>query len=636
MPSVIALTLLSLLALTPRSFASPDRPEIASPLGATTVATTRSGGETADGSKDEDRPDAAVAAALDDLIREYDAWRYYEFPELARSRGKPTREDAIAEVGIAAEGRRAGQRRVFLEELNAIDAAKLNRRDRLDHAILRTTLEQAIERYDRGLWLEAVGPLHGPQQSVVRLAEGMRFDGPSDYENYLKRLTWVPQNIANVAEMLREGMARGIVAPKVVLAGVPAQFEACLASGLLPLRDPLLRIPASVPEARRAEMLREFDEKLLPAIRAAMTDLAAVVRSEYMRAARESIACSDRPDGEAIYRFRLAQATTTTLAPDAIHAIGLSELARIHAELLGTIRRTDWYAADPARGQLDDATLFVRFRDELRTNPRFYHATPEALLMGYRDICKRIDAHLPSLFGRLPRLTYGVRAVPSFMAPSQTTAYYDAGSIATGEPGWFSANTFALDQRPTYEMVPLSLHEAVPGHHLQIALAEELEGLRDIRRDGDFTAFVEGWGLYAERLGIEMGLYENPYDDCGRLLYEMWRACRLVVDTGIHAKRWSREQAIAYMTEHTALSPLNIENEVNRYISWPGQACAYKIGELKIRELRSIAEKTLGERFRLRAFHDALLGEGPLPLSVLEENMRRWIEAERLRETPAN
>jgi uncharacterized protein (DUF885 family) len=635
MPSAIALTLLSVLSLTLGPTSVPVEREAARPELATTVATARVRAESGGGSKDDDRPDAA-AAALGDLIREYEAWRYYEFPELARSRGKATRDDAIAEVGIAAEGRRAGQRRVFLEELNAIDATKLNRRDRLDHAILRTTLEQAIERYERGLWLEAVGPLHGPQVSVGRLAEGMRFEGSADYENYLKRLTWVPQNIANVAEMLREGVVRGIVAPRVVLASVPAQFDACLASGLLPLRDPLLRIPASVPEARRIEMLREFDEKLLPAIRTAVTDLAAVVRSEYLRAAREAIACTAQPNGEAIYRFRLAQATTTALTSDAIHAIGLSEVARIHDELSGAIRRTDWYAADPAHSQLDAATLFVRFRDELRTNPRFYHATPEALLTGYRDICKRIDAHLPRLFGRLPRLTYGVRAVPSFMAPSQTTAYYDAGSIATGEPGWFSANTFALDQRPTYEMVPLSLHEAVPGHHLQIALAEELEGLRDIRRDGDFTAFVEGWGLYAERLGIEMGLYENPYDDCGRLLYEMWRACRLVVDTGMHAKGWSRERAIAYMTEHTALSALNIQNEIDRYISWPGQACAYKIGELKIRELRAFAEKTLGARFRLRAFHDALLGEGPLPLSVLEETMHRWIETERLREDPAN
>ena len=290
------------------------------------------------------------------------------------------------------------------------------------------------------------------------------------------------------------------------------------------------------------------------------------------------------------------------------------------------IARTDWFAADPARAKLSNDDRFNAFVTFLRTDPRFYHTSAESLLAGYRDICKRIDAKLPEYFGVLPRLPYGVREIPRFMAPSQTTAYYQFGSMKAGLPGWFYANTYALDQRPKYEMIPLSLHEAVPGHHLQISIANEVEGLREFRRDVDATAFVEGWALYAERLGISMGLYENPYDDFGRLLYEMWRACRLVVDTGMHAFGMSRDDAIAFLQRNTALSRLNIEREIDRYIGWPGQACGYKIGELEIRRIRSVCEKRLGERFDLRAFHDHLLSAGPIPLNVLRTRMDAWCD----------
>jgi prolyl oligopeptidase len=278
----------------------------------------------------------------------------------------------------------------------------------------------------------------------------------------------------------------------------------------------------------------------------------------------------------------------------------------------------------------DDA-LFQAFIQYLRSDPRFYYSDGRALLAGYRDICKQVDACLPRLFGRLPRLPYGVREIPAFMAPDQTTAYYRRGDIRNAEPGYFFANTYALDQRPRYEMVPLALHEAVPGHHLQIAIAQELEGLPEFRKEWGFDAFGEGWALYGERLGIEMGLYEDPYDNFGRLLYEMWRACRLVVDPGMHAFGWSREQAIEFMMQNTALSPLNIEKEVDRYIAWPGQACAYKIGELKIRQMRARAEEALGEKFDIRGFHDTVLGAGSLPLPVLEKRVDYWVNKQVLK-----
>jgi prolyl oligopeptidase len=347
----------------------------------------------------------------------------------------------------------------------------------------------------------------------------------------------------------------------------------------------------------------------------------------YIPSCRETIAASEAPNGAAAYAFDVRLFTTTELTPKEVHEIGLGEVARILIEMDRVIARTDWYAADPARAQLPPEERRAAFIAYLRTSPRFYCTKAEDLLGRYRDICKRIDALLPEYFGKLPRLPYGVREIPRFMAPQQTTAYYMPGSMKAGLPGWFYANTFALDQRPTYEIVPLSLHEAVPGHHLQIAISQELEGLPEFRQDVESTAFIEGWALYAERLGTPMGLYEDPYDDFGRLLYEMWRSCRLVVDTGMHSLGMSRADAIAYMTRHTALSPLNIEREVDRYISWPGQALAYKIGELRIRAIRAECEATLGDGFDLRAFHDHLLWAGPLPLDVLELRMRDWAQS---------
>jgi uncharacterized protein (DUF885 family) len=311
------------------------------------------------------------------------------------------------------------------------------------------------------------------------------------------------------------------------------------------------------------------------------------------------------------------QQTTTDLTPEQIHQIGLAEVKRIHGQMEELMAKTGF------KGSLQEFFTF------LRTDPRFFYDKPEDLLAGYRDIAKRIDPELVKLFGKLPRLPYGVTPVPSYSEKSQTTAYYENGSLAAGRPGWFNANTYDLKSRPKWEMEALTAHEAVPGHHLQLSLAQEMENVPEWRHYDDYTAFTEGWGLYAESLGDEIGLYKDPYSKFGQLTYEMWRAVRLVVDTGMHAKGWTRQQAIDYFKANAGKAEHDIEVEVDRYIVWPGQALAYKIGELKLKELRAEAEKELGAKFDVRAFHDEVLGNGALPLDVLEKNVKAWMAQEK-------
>jgi uncharacterized protein (DUF885 family) len=455
----------------------------------------------------------------------------------------------------------------------------------------------------------------------------VRFNSALDYSNYLNRLEQTPKLIADTIERMQAGLKEARTPPQVTMAGVPSQFKAVLEStGLEALAEPFKHMPATIPSAEQAQLMTRFEAVSLPMVRQALQTLEHFVTTEYLPNCRKSIAAKDWPDGEAYHNYQLRVMTTTDMTAKQIHELGLKEVARIRAEMMQVIRSSDFMSVNPDAGKLSDEALFKAFVNYLRTDSRFYHTSAEDLLTGYRDICKRVDAQLPKYFGVLPRLPYGVKEIPLFMAPQQTTAYYQHGDIRNSEAGYFMANTFALDQRPRYEMISLSMHESVPGHHLQIAIAQELEGLPEFRKDAWFTAFGEGWALYSERLGIEMGLYSDPYDDFGRLLYEMWRACRLVVDPGMHALGWSRDQAVQFMLDNTALSELNINNEIDRYIAWPGQACAYKIGELKIRELRAKAEVQLGAKFDIRAFHDVVLGAGTIPLGVLERRVNEWIE----------
>lgn len=572
----------------------------------------------------------AQAPASDELHRLFDD-RFErlmsEFPQWAMSRGDYRFADRLSSMSFEAIERRLNATKSELQRLRAIDPTRLNEQDRVSYELFELELVNEIEGHRFRDYLMPIGPRSGPQQDIPQLAEHVRFDREADYTNYLARLREVPRVIDETIALMQRGVAEGRTPPQVTLAGMPEQFSAVLSGGLDRLAEPFDRPSRVLTEAERRAMKETFDEEIRPAIHASIETLRDYLIEEYLPVCRTSIAAADLPDGEAYYNHQLRVMTTLDLTAREIHDIGLSEVARLRREMMEVIRSSDFMEREEATAAVKqgEQALFEAFVHYLRTDPRFYYDNAEDLLAGYRDICKRMDGALPKLFNTLPRLPYGVKEIPRFMAPTQTTAYYMPGDIDNAEPGWFYANTYALDQRPTYEMQALTFHEAVPGHHLQISLAKEIEGLPEFRQEAYFVAFGEGWALYSERLGKEVGFFETPYDEFGRLLYEMWRATRLVVDTGMHAFGWSRDRAIQYMLDNTALSELNIRNEIDRYITWPGQATAYKLGELKITELRARAEEALGESFDVRAFHDVVLGAGTVPLPVLERRVIRWI-----------
>ncbi len=624
------------------------------------------------------RPDPG--AQLKAILDEHVEWIKRESPIEASTRGDLRFNHLLRDESAAANTRRLGEVVDRLARLRMIDVTGLGEADRVSADLLRYTLETYVEGdkfHGEQMPLDARS---GPQVWLPQMADTIPMRTDKHRADYVSRLEALPVLIDQTIEQMRAGLAAERVPPRVAVAGAEAL---CLALGSAdvakypassPFFRPLAALPAEDPLVERAKAaiagalgVRETE----PAgIVGAYRRLGEFLRDEYLPKCRETVGISEGVDGPALYDFLLRTHTTTNLTAEEIHTIGLKEVARIREQMFRVIARTDWAGKGSYPAGSDEQ--FKAFVQYLRTEPRFYYTDSEALLTGYRDICKRIDAELPRLFGVLPRNTYGVREIPSLSAPVSPMGYYYPGSLKGGVPGYFVVNTYRLDQRPKYEMIALTLHESVPGHHLQIARSQELAGegrdggiregqagVHEFRTWTSFTAYTEGWALYAERLGMEMagstgqppddqgafdaggngaagpaeelgrGLFADPYDDFGRLSYEMWRACRLVVDTGIHAQGWSRERAIDYMLSNTALSPLNIEREVDRYIGWPGQACAYKIGEFKIRELRARAEKALGGRFDLREFHDCILGTGNVPLPVLEARVDRWIETSR-------
>jgi uncharacterized protein (DUF885 family) len=414
---------------------------------------------------------------------------------------------------------------------------------------------------------------------------------------------------------MREGMRTGATMPRVVLEG----FDVTIASHVVEDPEqsvfwtPFAAMPGTMPDGERERLREEARSAIAQAIVPGYRTLLDFFTREYVPAARETTGASDLPSGNLFYEHRVRLYTTLDRTPVEIHDLGKREVERIRGEMEEVMRGVGF------RG---DFAAFLRF---LRTDPRFYARTPEQLLREAAWIAKRMDGALPALFGRLPRLPYGVQPVPAHLAPKYTGGRYISAPPGGTQPGYYWVNTYALDSRPLYTLEALTLHEAVPGHHLQIALAQELEGLPPLRRNVYHSAFGEGWGLYSERLGLEAGFYADPYSNFGRLTYEMWRACRLVVDTGLHALGWTREQAMEFLASNTALSLHEVQTETDRYISWPGQALAYKMGELHIRDLRERAETTLGDRFDVRAFHDAILANGSVPLDVLSDIVDRWI-----------
>jgi uncharacterized protein (DUF885 family) len=444
------------------------------------------------------------------------------------------------------------------------------------------------------------------------------FRTTTDYDNYLERLSAFPLYLEQVTGLLRRGIELGWVQPRGPLAGVPDQITGQLVADIdqNPLFAPLLKLPESIAEAESDKFRSKARGLIADEVLPAMVLFRDFIVDTYLPAGDRPIGASSLPDGEAYYEHCVREHTSTELGPLEIHHMGMKEVERISAQMDSVIEQAGF------KGSMKE------FAEFLRTDPRFYFTRAEDLVTAFRDIAKRADAELPMLFAELPRTPYGVRAFPDYEAPSQATAMYYPGASDGSRAGYFMVNTYALDMRPKYEMEALTLHEAVPGHHLQIARAHELHHLPDFRRNGSYTAFIEGWALYAESLGASMGFYADLYSKFGQLIYEMWRACRLVVDTGIHSFGWTRKQAIDYMQENTAKTEQDIAVEVDRYIVMPGQALAYKIGELAIKELRAKAESMLGPAFDIRKFHNAILDNGPLPLTLLNKQIEEWITAQ--------
>lgn len=550
-----------------------------------------------------------------------DVWAYTlkEQPVYASMLGVNDYANELGDYTLATQDRRAADAAKFLTRLDSIPANALDAASKVEAGILRRSLVSTIQGNQFGQRAINFTTYSSWHQQIASMSRNLPFKTRKDFESYNARLAQYgrvnDENIA-VANVAIKGK---FTQPCETLTGFEGTVSGLIASEVRQSRffSPYAaKRPESISEADFAGLAANAEATIRNVIHPALNKQLAWYTASYKPACAKAPGVSAQPNGAAYYAFRIREETTTDLTAEQIHQIGLSEVARIRAEMVEVATKAGY----PSR---------EAFIEHLRTDPQYYAKTPEELMEKVARVTKIIDGKMPSLFGRLPRLPYGIREIPAETAEGTTTAYYNPGSPEIGISGTYYVNTSKLSQRPFWEIPALSVHEAVPGHHHQIALQQELP-LSDFRKYGaSFTAFTEGWGLYSERLGIEMGLYDTPAKDMGRLSYEMWRACRLVVDTGIHAKGWSKQQAIAFMTDNSALSAANIEAEVNRYISWPGQALAYKLGELKIRELRTMATKELGSKFDLAAFHDAVLGQGSVPLDVLEQQINDWVAAEK-------
>jgi len=538
-----------------------------------------------------------------------------ESPESATYRGDRRYDDRWTDQSMEAIARRKARLPLALEVLEQVDREALSPTDRLNYDLFSYQRARRVEGSRFPGELMPINQMGGIQQGIPRLLAVMPKATAEDYGNIIARLEGIPRLVDQTIALMELGLERGITPPQITLRDVPQQVANLLTDDPLesPVLGPFRTLPGQLEDEARAELQQQaiaiFEEQVRPALER----LRDFLRDEYLPGAVTSTARSDLPDGADWYAYAVSQYTTTNLSVEAIHQTGLAEVRRIRSQMDSIIEVTG-FEGD-----------FAEFAEFLRSDPRFFHTSAEALLAAYRDIAKRVDPQLPQLFGTLPRMPYGVIPIPSYAEKSQTTAYYQSGSSEAGRPGYFYANTYDLSSRPTWEMEALTIHEAVPGHHLQIALAHELEGVPKFRRFGGYTAFVEGWALYSESLGEEMGFYQDPYSKFGQLTYEIWRAIRLVVDTGMHALGWSRQDAIDFFKANTPKAEHDIVVEVDRYIVWPGQALAYKIGELKIKELRALGEAQLGDRFDIRAFHDEVLGQGALPLDLLQARIEQWI-----------
>ena len=557
--------------------------------------------------------DAEPDAELHGLFDEFMDFRRREEPRFAASLDGTT----AATLGSATEIdvlRRAAAVEALRDRLLDIPVERLSPTDRVHRDIFQAALDERIGEARFGGHLLPINADSGFHIGMARLPQSTPLATTADYDAYITLLRDIPRWFGEHIELMRLGMERGMTVPRVVLEG----YEVTIASHVVEAPEasvffaPFAAFPERIPATDRERLAAEGAEAVLAGPVAAYRAFLDFFVNEYRPGARATIGASDLPDGRSYYAFLIGKFTTMDQTADEVHQVGLGEVTRIRAEMETAMREAGWTGS------------FADFLEFLRTDPQFYVDTPEALLREAMWISKRMDGALPRLFRLLPRQPYTVEPVPDAIAPKYTGGRYVGAPLDSTQPGRYWVNTYALESRPLYTLEALSLHEAVPGHHLQIALAKELD-LPEFRRHYGIGAYSEGWGLYSERLGLEVGFYEDPYSNFGRLTYEMWRACRLVVDTGMHALGWTRQQTLDYLAANTALSIHEITTETDRYIAWPGQALGYKMGELKIRELRAFAEAELGERFDIRDFHDAVLLNGPVTLPVLDRVIRAWV-----------
>ena len=556
--------------------------------------------------------------SLDAVISNHWDWVLEQYPEYRREYGDMSGNQSWTDLSADVLEQRNKDTQAFIEDLSRIDSASLSETAQLNQRMLRTALEEEVESYENGLHLIALNMRSGPQHRYT-MVERLPMATETDYVDWLARLEKLPEQLAQYQALLQAGADQQRTQARIIIERIPNQLDALIVDKPedSPFWGVFETLPDAIPAPRahqlKAQAAAVISEKLVPAY----SSFKAFIEETYLPSTREHPGIGTLPGGKEVYAMLARHFTTTDMTPEEIHNVGLAEVARIRGEMMEVIEAVGF------EGDLN------AFNDFLRSDPQFYYDTAEELLEGYQAVSKRLDPQLVKLFGKLPRMPYGVRPIAPELAPDTTTAFYMRPALDGSRPGWYYVNLYKPEVRPKYEMEVLSVHESVPGHHLQIALAQEIEGLPEFRRNSSVTAFIEGWGLYSERLGYDMGLYKDPYSRYGQLIYDMWRAVRLVVDTGIHYFGWSRQEAIDYFKDNAAKTEADIINEIDRYIGWPGQALAYKIGQLKMLELRSLAEKELGDRFDIRAFHDELLGAGAIPLDALEVRMTRWIEQEK-------
>lgn len=559
----------------------------------------------------------AAQGALYGLFEE--AWELdmQDNPVWASMLGDRRFNRAWGELSAASFERRRMANAAILKRLDSIDQESLSPQDQINFLLFDQAYESRMAEAEHPTHLMPISQ-RGGIQTLDEIGDRLRLETVQDFDDWLARLAQIDQLMQQTIALMKEGMASGYVPPKITMSRVPGQIAKQLVSTAEEslFFKPFEILPNSIAPAQQARLQSEARSIINETVIPAYQTLEKFFNEEYLPACRDSIGASDLPNGAAFYEYRVRRYTTTDMTPEEVHQVGLTEVQRIRNEMMAV------KAAVGFEGSLD---AFFNF---LRTDPQFYFEDPEDLLRAYEAQAKRIDPELVRLFTKLPRMPYGIKVIPEAVAPDTTTAYYTRPAADGSRAGYYWVNLYNPASRPKFEIPVLTVHEAMPGHHLQIALQQELESLPNFRRYSGFTVFTEGWGLYSERLGYDIGLYQDPYDQFGQLSYDMWRAVRLVVDTGMHYKGWSRDEAIAYFERNAPRKKLDIINEIDRYISWPGQALAYKIGQLKMLALRDKASSQLGDRFDLKRFHDRMLSQGAIPLSLLEITMDQWIESE--------